>query len=186
MCWSDVRKSGRYFLSADRAFLKERGSWRVPLRFLLLLQAVSSVLTTAALFTLFPLLVPTFPVPLLTLENVLSALAGNYLIFLILTLAWAAWLHLWVALLGGRAGLLPTVRSVVYGSSPRFWFFWVPGASFFFVLWAAVNTAIGLHQLQRFSVGRAIGAVALAVLVALLIVGGLTIFIGPELLALAV
>ena len=184
MCWSDLRKSGRYFLSADRAFPKERGGWREPLRFLLLLQAVSSVLTTAALFALYPLLVPAFPVPLLTLESALSTLASNYLVFLILTLAWAFWLHLWVALLGGRAGLLPTVRSVVYGSSPRFWFLWVPLASFFFILWAAVNTAIGLRA-QRFSAGRAIGAVALAVLIALLIVGRLALLIGPELLALA-
>ncbi|WP_321507020.1 Yip1 family protein [uncultured Methanoregula sp.] len=112
------------------------------------------------------------------LGNYLPA-SGNFLpvvvfvIVLIGGLVWAliisAWIHLWVFVLGGRKGFLPTMRAVLYGMTPSLLFGWIPVVGFFFSLWALVLEILGIRELQEISSGKAILVMIIAVMIPLLL-----------------
>jgi len=87
----------------------------------------------------------------------------------ILTLIFAAWLHLWVYILGGRQGIMQTVNAVIYGSTPRLLLGWIPFIGFIFALWSLALGILGIRELQELSTGKAILAVAIAVLIPLIL-----------------
>jgi len=88
----------------------------------------------------------------------------------ICTLIFAAWLHLWVCLLGGKNGIMQTVNAVVYGSTPRLLLGWIPFIGIIFTLWSLVLNVLGIRELQELSTGKAILVVAIAVIIPLIIV----------------
>ena len=96
----------------------------------------------------------------------LMALAGGF----IFTLIFAAWLHLWVYLLGGKKGIMQTFKAIIYGHTPRLLLGWIPFIGFFFVLWSLVLGILGIRELQEISTGKAILAVAIAILIPLVII----------------
>ena len=106
----------------------------------------------------------------------LSGAAGPVLIFLIVlaaefvfTLLFAAWLHLWVYVVGGRRGILQTVIAVVYGSTPRLLLGWIPFVGILFLFWSLVLWVLGVRDLQELSTAKAVIAVAIAILIPLVI-----------------
>jgi hypothetical protein len=88
----------------------------------------------------------------------------------ILTLVFAAWLHLWVYILGGRKGIMQTVNTVLYASTPRLLLGWIPLISAIFVLWTIVLGVLGIRELQELSPGKAIAAVVIAIIIPLILV----------------
>jgi len=94
------------------------------------------------------------------------ALAGGFVI----TLIFAAWLHLWVHLLGGRKGIMQTFKAIIYGHTPRLLLGWIPFIGFIFVLWSLALGILGIRELQEMSTGKAILAVAIAVMIPLVII----------------
>ena len=94
------------------------------------------------------------------------ALAGGFVI----TLIFAAWLHLWVYLLGGRKGIMQTFKAIIYGHTPRLLLGWIPFIGFIFVLWSLALGILGIRELQEMSTGKAILAVAIAVMIPLVII----------------
>ena len=94
-----------------------------------------------------------------------AVLAGGF----VATIIFAAWLHLWVYLFGGRKGFLQTVKSVLYGSTPSLLFGWIPLISFLFTLWSLALGILGLRELQDISPVRAILVVAFAVMIPLML-----------------
>jgi len=108
------------------------------------------------------------------LQNYLPAYARYlpvlvFVIVLLGGLAWAlitsAWIHLWVYLAGGRKGIFPTVRAILYGMTPALLFGWIPVVGFFFTLWTLVLEVIGIRELQEISTGKAILVMVIAVLI---------------------
>ena len=87
----------------------------------------------------------------------------------IFTLIFAAWLHLWVCLLGGKNGIMQTVNAVIYGSTPRLLLGWIPFIGIIFTLWSLVLNILGIRELQELSTGKAILVVAIAVIIPLII-----------------
>jgi len=87
----------------------------------------------------------------------------------ICTLIFAAWLHLWVCLLGGKNGIMQTVNAVIYGSTPRLLLGWIPFIGILFTLWSLVLNVLGIRELQELSTGKAILVVAIAVIIPLII-----------------
>lgn len=81
------------------------------------------------------------------------------------TLIFAAWLHLWVRVFGGKRGIMQTITAVIYGSTPGMVFGWIPFISFLFLLWTLVLCIFGIQELQELSPLKAIVAVAIAVMV---------------------
>jgi len=82
----------------------------------------------------------------------------------------AAWIHLWVYLLGGRRGILRTVTAIVYGSTPSLILGWIPILGVIFALWSLVLGVLGIRELQALSTAKAILAIALALMIPLIIV----------------
>jgi hypothetical protein len=93
------------------------------------------------------------------------ALAAGF----VLTLLFAAWLHLWVYLLGGRKGIMQTFKAIIYGHTPRLLLGWIPVIGFIFMLWSLALGILGIRELQEMSTGKAILAVAIAVIIPLII-----------------
>lgn len=87
----------------------------------------------------------------------------------ICTVVFSAWLHLWVYLLGGKRGIMQTVHAVIYGSTPRLILGWIPFLGIIFTLWSLVLGILGVRELQDLSTGKAILAVAIAVIIPLII-----------------
>lgn len=87
----------------------------------------------------------------------------------IFTLLFAAWLHLWVYLLGGRNGIMQTFKAIIYGNTPRFLLGWIPFIGIIFALWSLVLSVLGIRELQDMSNGKAILAVVIAVIIPLIV-----------------
>ncbi len=91
----------------------------------------------------------------------LMMLVGGF----IATLVFGAWLHLWVYLFGGRRGIMQTINAVIYGSTPRLLFGWIPFIGFIFTLWSLALGILGVRELQEIDSLKATLAVALAVMI---------------------
>lgn len=88
----------------------------------------------------------------------------------LLTLVFAAWLHLWVYIVGGRKGIGQTMNAVIYGSTPSLLLGWIPVISILFGLWSIVLWVLGVRDLQELTTGKAIAAVAIAIIIPLAII----------------
>jgi hypothetical protein len=93
------------------------------------------------------------------------ALVGGF----IFTLIFASWLHLWVYLLGGRRGIMQTINALIYSHTPRLLLGWIPFIGFIFMLWSLALVILGIRELQEISTGKAILAVAIAVMIPLIL-----------------
>jgi len=88
----------------------------------------------------------------------------------IFTLIFAAWLHLWVYIVGGRKGIGETMKAVIYGSTPSMLLGWIPILGIIFALWSIVLWVLGVRDLHEISTGKAIAAVVIAILIPLVII----------------
>ena len=95
----------------------------------------------------------------------LMALVGGFIV----TLIFAAWLHLWVYILGGRKGIMQTFKAIIYSNTPRLLLGWIPFIGFIFGLWSLVLSILGIRELQEISTTKAILAVAIAVMIPLIL-----------------
>ena len=133
---------------------------------LLLLNAILSALIAALgietmqMYAGLPL-GPAFPVLVFFMM-----LVGGF----ICTVVFSAWLHLWVYLLGGKNGIMQTINAMIYGSTPRLLLGWIPFVGIIFTLWSLILGILGVRELQDLSTGKAILAVAIAVIIPLIIV----------------
>lgn len=96
----------------------------------------------------------------------LMALAGGF----VLTLIFAAWLHLWVYILGGRRGIMQTFKAIIYGHTPRLLLGWIPFIGIIFMLWSLALGILGIRELQEMSTGKAILAAVIAVIIPLILI----------------
>jgi len=75
------------------------------------------------------------------------------------------WLHLWVYLLGGRNGVVQTLKAGFYGSTPYLILGWIPLINVITIIWGLSVAVIGIRQLHGFSTGKAVLAMILAIVV---------------------
>lgn len=85
-------------------------------------------------------------------------------------LVFAAWVHLWVYIVGGRNGIMQTVNALFYGSTPGLLLSWIPYVGIIFSLWSLVLYVLGIRELQGISTARAVIAVAIAVIIPLVLI----------------
>ncbi|HXX56052.1 MAG TPA: Yip1 family protein [Methanoregula sp.] len=133
---------------------------------LLLINAVFSAIVTAAFVSLVPFpagFATGVPLPALVF---FAVLAGGF----ILTLVFAAWVHLWVYIFGGRKGIMQTAAAIIYGQTPRLLLGWIPFIGFLFLLWSLVLNILGIRELQELSTMKAILVMAVAVLIPLILI----------------
>ncbi len=131
------------------------------------------VFTYFAAILLFHSILAAF-VTAITLKGGIIALVVGFLMMLvggfIFTILCAAWIHLWVYLLGGRKGIMQTFKAIIYGHTPRYILGWIPFIGFIFMIWSLALSIVGIRELQEMSTGKAILAVAIAVIIPLIII----------------
>ncbi|HON81008.1 MAG TPA: YIP1 family protein [Methanoregulaceae archaeon] len=82
----------------------------------------------------------------------------------------AAWLHLWVYILGGRKGYIETLKAIAYGATPELLIGWIPFIGFIGSIWSFILTILGVRELQEMSTGKAAAAAIIAVVVLAIII----------------
>lgn len=83
------------------------------------------------------------------------------LLMLVKLPAFVAFYHLFDLLLGGKGGLLSSLKVAVYPATPAILFGWVPYSDFIFGLWVGFFLVPALHYLHGVSWGRSIAFVTL-------------------------
>ncbi|PKL64731.1 MAG: hypothetical protein CVV32_06505 [Methanomicrobiales archaeon HGW-Methanomicrobiales-3] len=128
---------------------------------LLLFNAILSAALAAVVIEMMPpLAMMTWGIPV-PVAIFLMMLVGGF----IATLVFGVWLHLWVYLFGGSRGIMQTINAVIYGSTPRLIFGWIPFIGFIFTLWSLALGILGVRELQEIDSLKATLAVALAVMI---------------------
>jgi hypothetical protein len=89
------------------------------------------------------------------------------------------WLHLWVYLLGGRNGVVQTLKAGIYGSTPYLILGWIPLINVIAMIWGLIVEIIGVRQLQGFSTGKAVLAFILAIIVPAILLSMLLVAFMP-------
>ncbi len=68
---------------------------------------------------------------------------------------YAAWLHLWIYVFGGRESYIETLKSTIYSLTPVFLFGWVPIVSLILWIWYLILQLFSISQLHRISLSHA-------------------------------
>lgn len=117
-----------------------------------------------------------------TFFNVFPAESGIFIVFIttfivtcIAALIFAAWLHLWVYILGGKNGIMQTMKAILYGSTAHLLLGWIPVIGMLFSLWALMASILGVRELQNLSTGKAVTAFVIAVAIPLILI----VVLGP-------
>ena len=81
--------------------------------------------------------------------------------------------------MGGKNGLLQTIKAVIYGDTPSLILGWIPIINVIAMIWSLIVGVIGVRQLHGLSTGKAVLAVILAILIPAVIIGILFATLGP-------
>ena len=81
----------------------------------------------------------------------------------------ALWYHLWAYVFGARQGYKETIKILFFAETPVYILGWIPFVNIIAGIWSLVLVGIGLKKLQKLSTGRAVAAIAIAVLIPLTI-----------------
>ncbi len=96
-----------------------------------------------------------------------------FVVFIIIAIAGAfiggALLHIFVYIVGGRRGIVQTIKAGMYGSTPSLLFGWIPVVNFIAIIWSLVTEVIGIRQLHELTTGKAILAVILPIILAIIL-----------------
>jgi hypothetical protein len=103
----------------------------------------------------------------------ISAAIIFFIMFMIIAIAGAfiggAILHIFVYIVGGRKGMVQTIKAGMYGSTASLLFGWVPIINIIAAIWSLVTQVIGIRQLQDITTGRAVLALVLPMIIAFIL-----------------
>ena len=74
-------------------------------------------------------------------------------------------IHLGVLMFGGKRGYIETVKAVLYADTPSLLLGWIPIVGIFIGLWSFILEFFGIKELQDMSIGRAIAAVLIPMII---------------------
>lgn len=85
----------------------------------------------------------------------------------VMAIAYACWLHLWIILVCGKRGLEKTIKTTLYFLTPSMLIGWIPVIGAFAApIWSVVVGIIGLQELHKATFGRALIAILLSIITA--------------------
>ena len=86
---------------------------------------------------------------------------------LVIAVAYALWLHLWIILICGKRGVQKTIKTVFYYLTPTMLIGWIPVIGAFAAsVWSVVVGIIGIEELFQVSFGRALISILLSIITA--------------------
>ncbi|SNQ62182.1 conserved membrane hypothetical protein [Candidatus Methanoperedens nitroreducens] len=96
-----------------------------------------------------------------------------FVMFMILAIAGAfiggAILHIFVYIVGGRKGIVQTIKAVMYGATPSLLLGWIPLVSIIASIWSLIVEIIGIRQLHGLTTGRAILAILIPIILGIIL-----------------
>lgn len=96
-----------------------------------------------------------------------------FVIYMVLAIASAfiggVILHIFVYIVGGRKGIVQTIKAGMYGSTPFLLLGWIPVIGFFASIWSLIVEIIGIRQLHELTTGKAILSFVLLIIVAIIL-----------------
>ena len=155
------------------------------LKYYLILLAINAVLsaivslamTSAARTTITSIFTQAgIPLPAVTGAGVIGIALMMIIVQFVLVFIGAAWLHLFVYLLGGRKGYLQTLKAITFGSTPAMLFGWIPFAGLLAGIWSLVLGVFGIRELHDLTTIKAVLAVILALIIIVLILIAIAAF----------
>jgi hypothetical protein len=85
----------------------------------------------------------------------------------VIAVAYALWLHLWVMLICGKRGVEKTIKTVFYYLTPTMLIGWIPVIGAFAAsVWSVVVGIIGIEELHQVPFGRALISILLSIITA--------------------
>jgi hypothetical protein len=137
-----------------------------------ILSAIVGLVMVSAIWAMFAPIFEGLGIPVSLAAGVGVVVFAIVMIFVQLLMVFisAAWLHIFVYLLGGRKGYLQTLKSISYGSTPSMLFGWIPFIGFIGAIWSFILSILGVRELHEMTTGRAAIAVLLAVVVLAIII----------------
>ncbi|MDD1707356.1 MAG: YIP1 family protein [Methanoregulaceae archaeon] len=136
------------------------------------LSAIVGLLMVSAIWAMFAPIFEQIGIPFTLAAGAGVVVFAILMIFvqLLMLFIGAAWLHIFVYLLGGRKGYLQTLKAISYGSTPSMLIGWIPFIGIIGAIWSFILGILGIRELQAMSTGRAAGAVILAMIIILIII----------------
>jgi len=116
------------------------------------------------------------PLPAVAGAGVIVITLMMIIVQFVLVFIGAAWLHIFVYVVGGRRGYLQTLKSVTFGSTPAMLFGWIPFVGLLSGIWSLVLGIFGLRELQDLTTMKAVLAVILSLIVIVLLIIALAAF----------
>lgn len=96
-----------------------------------------------------------------------------FVIYIVLAIASAfiggVILHIFVYIVGGRKGIVQTIKAGMYGSTPFLLLGWIPVIGFVASIWSLIVEIIGIRQLHELTTGKAILSFVLLIIVAIIL-----------------
>lgn len=89
------------------------------------------------------------------------AIAGSFISSVII--------HIFVYMLGGKKGIVQTIKAVMYGSSVSLLLGWIPLLNMIAGIWSILIEIIGIRQLQEITIERSILAVVLPIILSIIL-----------------
>jgi hypothetical protein len=83
--------------------------------------------------------------------------------------------HVFVLLFGGQKGLVQTVKTVMYASTPFFILGWIPFVSIIGSIWSLILIIIGIRENQEMTTGRAVLVLVVPIVLAVIFYLGLAV-----------
>lgn len=77
--------------------------------------------------------------------------------------------HIFVYIVGGRSGIVQTIKAGMYGSTPSLLFGWIPVIEFIVLIWSLAAEVIGIRQLHELTTWKAISVVILMIISAIIL-----------------
>ncbi len=78
-------------------------------------------------------------------------------------------LHIFVYIVGGRQGIAQTIKAVMYGSTPGLLLGWIPVVNIITAIWSIVLNILGIRQLHELTTGKAVLAVLIPFIIAVIL-----------------
>ncbi|VVB85365.1 Yip1 domain protein [uncultured archaeon] len=96
-----------------------------------------------------------------------------FVMFMIFAIAGAfiggAILHIFVYIVGGRKGIVQTIKAGMYGSTPSLLLGWIPLVNIIAAIWSLATEIVGIRQLHELTTGRAVLAILIPIILAIIL-----------------
>ncbi|MFH1172369.1 MAG: YIP1 family protein [Nanoarchaeota archaeon] len=164
-----LKKAKSFLLEPTKAFKKEqKTSFVEAFKYVLVIGPILAILNGVIAGLILPIISP-----LAGIITIIAVAIMSYVALIITPFISGLIVHLFAYLLGAKKGLEQTLKVTFYSQTPSMLFGWIPIIGSIFGIYGIVLQIIGIKNLQKMTMGRAILAVLLPIIIlsVLLIIG---------------